>query len=244
MTKLIVITLALIAYIGLWYLLAEKLAVQERQAKEQEEKKIDIVQNEFVVKPKNIQDERIIKSKSYSNDEIQSSFIYFAILCSIITILCGLLVGFVDREMFRKEINDRYFNDVEYFFDLNSEFYAEEKAEILSQYTDWKIAMLVTFLIGFSITFIVSLIVWKHINKMRKSKLKITDEHIIATGDKERTMILPYENVFSISEGGIKGIILYTSIGKVTFSLIKNRDEIIKAISKRIKLDKVGNIPQ
>lgn len=243
MTKIFITILFFAIYILVWYLLASKFD-PHNNTQEPEPTEIEVVQNEIIVKPHKIQKESIIKSKSYSNDEIQSSFIYFAILCSIITILCGLLVGFIDREMFRKEINDRYFNDVEYFFDLNSEFYAEEKAEILSQYTDWKIAMLVTFLIGFSITFIVSLIVWKHINKMRKSKLKITDEHIIATGDKERTMILPYENVFSVSEGGIKGITLYTSIGKVTFSLIKNRDEIIKAISKRIKLDKVGNIPQ
>lgn len=201
-------------------------------------------QEQTVKNVNSTQNEHLIKSISYSKEELGRTLIIIILIFLIITVACGIIIGLIDREMFRKEINDRYFNDVEYFFDLNSEFYAEEKAEILSQYTDWKIAMLVTFLIGFSITFIVSLIVWKHINKMRKSKLKITDEHIIATGDKERTMILPYENVFSVSEGGIKGITLYTSIGKVTFSLIKNRDEIIKAISKRIKLDKVGNIPQ
>ena len=183
-----------------------------------------------------------IKSISYSKDELGRTLIIIIFICLIITILCGVLVGFIDREMFRKEINDRYFKDVEYYFDIDTEFYAAEKAELLSQYNDWKIAMLVIFLVGFSITFIMSIIIWKYLNNVRKNKLKITDEHIIATGDKERTTILPYENIFSVSEGGIKGITLYTSIGKVTFHLIKNRNEIIKAVSQKIKHDKSVNI--
>ncbi|MBO5343701.1 MAG: hypothetical protein J6A57_04560 [Ruminococcus sp.] len=183
-----------------------------------------------------------IKSISYSKDELGRTLIIIIFICLIITILCGVLVGFIDREMFRKEINDRYFKDVEYYFDIDSEFYAAEKAELLSQYNDWKIAMFVTFLIGFSITFIMSIIIWKYLSNVRKNKLKITDEHIIATGDKERTTILPYENIFSVSEGGIKGITLYTSIGKVTFHLIKNRNEIIKVVSQKIKHDKSVNI--
>ncbi len=183
-----------------------------------------------------------IKSISYSKDELGRTLIIIIFICLIITILCGVLVGFIDREMFRKEINNRYFRDVEYYFDIDSEFYAAEKAELLSQYNDWKIVMLVIFLVGFSITFIMSIIIWKYLNNVRKNKLKITDEHIIATGDKERTTILPYENIFSVSEGGIKGITLYTSIGKVTFHLIKNRNEIIKAVSQKIKHDKSVNI--
>lgn len=183
-----------------------------------------------------------IKSISYSKDELGRTLIIIIFICLIITILCGVLVGFIDREMFRKEINDRYFKDVEYYFDIDTEFYAAEKAELLSQYNDWKIAMLVIFLVGFSITFIMSIIIWKYLNNVRKNKLKITDEHIIATGDKERTTILPYENIFSVSEGGIKGITLYTSIGKVTFHLIKNRNEIVKAVSQKIKHDKSVNI--
>ena len=183
-----------------------------------------------------------IKSISYSKDELGRTLIIIIFICLIITILCGVLVGFIDREMFRKEINDRYFKDVEYYFDIDTEFYAAEKAELLSQYNDWKIAMLVIFLVGFSITFIMSIIIWKYLNNVRKNKLKITDEHIIATGDKERTTILPYENILSVSEGGIKGITLYTSIGKVTFHLIKNRNEIIKAVSQKIKYDKSVNI--
>lgn len=183
-----------------------------------------------------------IKSISYSKDELGRTLIIIIFICLIITIICGVLVGFIDREMFRKEINNRYFKDVEYYFDIDTEFYAAEKAELLSQYNDWKIAMLVIFLVGFSITFIMSIIIWKYLNNVRKNKLKITDEHIIATGDKERTTILPYENIFSVSEGGIKGITLYTSIGKVTFHLIKNRNEIIKAVSQKIKHDKSVNI--
>ena len=229
MTKTIFLILFFVFYIGIGCLLSIKFDPHNKKDQE--------------LKTSNkIQSNSMIKSISYSKDELGRTLIIIIFICLIITIICGVLVGFIDREMFRKEINNRYFKDVEYYFDIDSEFYAAEKAELLSQYNDWKIAMFVTFLIGFSITFIMSIIIWKYLSNVRKNKLKITDEHIIATGDKERTTILPYENIFSVSEGGIKGITLYTSIGKVTFHLIKNRNEIIKAVSQKIKYDKSVNI--
>ena len=228
MTKIIFIILFFVVYIGVGFLLSIKFDLHNK--KEQELKNSN-----------KIQSNSLIKSISYSKEELGRTLIIIILLCLIITIVCGILIGLIDREMFKKEINNTYFKDVEYYFDIDSEFYAAEKAEILSQYNDWKIAMLVTFLIGFSITIIGSFIIWNYLNKFRKNKLKITDENIIANGDKGRTTILPYENIFSVSEGGIKGITLHTSIGKVTFHLMKNRNEIIKAVSRRIKFEKSGN---
>ena len=229
----------LAALIGVWYFLVFIVAAPP----EKQEQDLIVPQNiECDIISKNNQEKRILKSKSYSETEIEHMFIIIDLICSIIILAFSILVGIIDRKMYEKEINDRYFKDVEYYFDIDSEFYAAEKAELLSQYNDWLTYSTITFLVGIVLIIIISSIVQNALNNMRKNKLKITDEHIIATGDKERTTILPYENIFSVSEGGIKGITLYTSIGKVTFHLIKNRNEIIKAVSQKIKHDKSVNI--
>ena len=229
----------LAALIGVWYFLVFIVAAPP----EKQEQDLIVPQNiECDIISKNNQEKRILKSKSYSETEIEHMFIIIDLICSIIILAFSILVGIIDRKMYEKEINDRYFKDVEYYFDIDSEFYAAEKAELLSQYNDWLTYSTITFLVGIVLIIIISSIVQTALNNMRKNKLKITDEHIIATGDKERTTILPYENIFSVSEGGIKGITLYTSIGKVTFHLIKNRNEIIKAVSQKIKYDKSVNI--
>ena len=229
----------LAALIGVWYFLVFIVAAPP----EKQEQDLIVPQNiECDIISKNNQEKRILKSKSYSKTEIEHMFIAIDLICSIIILAFSILVGIIDRKMYEKEINDRYFKDVEYYFDIDSEFYAAEKAELLSQYNDWLTYSTITFLVGIVLIIIISSIVQTALNNMRKNKLKITDEHIIATGDKERTTILPYENIFSVSEGGIKGITLYTSIGKVTFHLIKNRNEIIKAVSQKIKHDKSVNI--
>lgn len=229
----------LAALIGVWYFLVFIVAAPP----EKQEQDLIVPQNiECDIISKNNQEKRILKSKSYSETEIEHMFIIIDLICSIIILAFSILVGIIDRKMYEKEINDRYFKDVEYYFDIDSEFYAAEKAELLSQYNDWLTYSTITFLVGIVLIIIISSIVQTALNNMRKNKLKITDEHIIATGDKERTTILPYENIFSVSEGGIKGITLYTSIGKVTFHLIKNRNEIIKAVSQKIKHDKSVNI--
>ena len=229
----------LAALIGIWYFLVFIVAAPP----EKQEQDLIVPQNiECDIISKNNQEKRILKSKSYSKIEIEHMFITIDLICSIIILAFSILVGIIDRKMYEKEINDRYFKDVEYYFDIDSEFYAAEKAELLSQYNDWLTYSTITFLVGIVLIIIISSIVQTALNNMRKNKLKITDEHIIATGDKERTTILPYENIFSVSEGGIKGITLYTSIGKVTFHLIKNRNEIIKAVSQKIKHDKSVNI--
>ena len=229
----------LAALIGVWYFLVFIVAAPP----EKQEQDLIVPQNiECDIISKNNQEKRILKSKSYSETEIEHMFIIIDLICSIIILAFSILVGIIDRKMYEKEINDRYFKDVEYYFDIDSEFYAAEKAELLSQYNDWLTYSTITFLVGIVLIIIISSIVQNALNNMRKIKLKITDEHIIATGDKERTTILPYENIFSVSEGGIKGITLYTSIGKVTFHLIKNRNEIIKAVSQKIKHDKSVNI--
>ncbi|MBR3970505.1 MAG: hypothetical protein IKJ87_05440 [Ruminococcus sp.] len=228
----------LAALIGVWYFLVFIVAAPP----EKQEQDLIVPQNiECDIISKNNQEKRILKSKSYSKTEIEHMFITIDLICSIIILVVSILVGIIDRKMYEKEINDRYFKDVEYYFDIDSEFYAAEKAELLSQYNDWLTYSTITFLVGIVLIIIISSIVQTALNNMRKNKLKITDEHIIATGDKERTTILPYENIFSVSEGGIKGITLHTSIGKVTFHLIKNRNEIIKAVSRRIKFEKSGN---
>lgn len=225
--------------IGVWYFLVFIVAAPP----EKQEQDLIVPQNiECDIISKNNQEKRILKSKSYSKTEIEHMFITIDLICSIIILAFSILVGIIDRKMYEKEINDRYFKDVEYYFDIDSEFYAAEKAELLSQYNNWLTYSTITFLVGIVLIIIISSIVQTALNNMRKNKLKITDEHIIATGDKERTTILPYENIFSVSEGGIKGITLYTSIGKVTFHLIKNRNEIIKAVSQKIKHDKSVNI--
>lgn len=241
MTKFFLLVLFFAIYILVWYLLVLKFD-PHNNTKEPEPIEKEVVQNEIIVKPHKIQKESILKSKSYSKTEIEHMFIIIDLICSIIILAFSILVGIIDRKMYEKEINDRYFKDVEYYFDIDSEFYAAEKAELLSQYNDWLTYSTITFLVGIVLIIIISSIVQTALNNMRKNKLKITDEHIIATGDKERTTILPYENIFSVSEGGIKGITLYTSIGKVTFHLIKNRNEIIKAVSQKIKHDKSVNI--
>lgn len=229
----------LAALIGVWYFLVFIVAAPP----EKQEQDMIVPQNiECDIISKNNQEKHILKSKSYSKTEIEHIFITIDLICSIIILAVSILVGIIDRKMYEKEINDRYFKDVEYYFDIDSEFYAAEKAELLSQYNDWLTYSTITFLVGIVLIIIISSIVQTALNNMRKNKLKITDEHIIATGDKERTTILPYENIFSVSEGGIKGITLYTSIGKVTFHLIKNRNEIIKAVSQKIKHDKSVNI--
>ena len=218
------------ALIGIWYLLVFIVAAPNE--KQEQELKTS----------KNISNNPHIKSISYSKKEVEHVLIIIDIILSITTIAISILVGLIDREMYKKEINESMFKDMEYLFDIDSEFYAEKKAEILSQYNDWITYMSIAFLIGIVMIYVTSSVLEHLLNNMRKSKLKITDEHIIATGDKGRTTILPYENIFSVSEGGIKGVTLYTSIGKVTFHLIKNRNEIIKAISQKIKLDKSVNI--
>ena len=229
----------LAALIGVWYFLVFIVAAPP----EKQEQDLIVPQNiECDIISKNNQEKHILKSKSYSKTEIEHIFITIDLICSIIILAVSILVGIIDRKMYEKEINDRYFKDVEYYFDIDTEFYAAEKAELLSQYNDWLTYSTITFLVGIVLIIIISSIVQTALNNMRKNKLKITDEHIIATGDKERTTILPYENIFSVSEGGIKGITLYTSIGKVTFHLIKNRNEIIKAVSQKIKHDKSVNI--
>ena len=229
----------LAALIGVWYFLVFIVAAPP----EKQEQDLIVPQNiECDIISKNNQEKRILKSKSYSKTEIEHMFITIDLICSIIILAVSILVGIIDRKMYEKEINDRYFKYVEYYFDIDSEFYAAEKSELLSQYNDWLTYSTITFFVGIVLIIIISSIVQTALNNMRKNKLKITDEHIIATGDKERTTILPYENIFSVSEGGIKGITLYTSIGKVTFHLIKNRNEIIKAVSQKIKYDKSVNI--
>lgn len=218
------------ALIGIWYLLVFIVAASNEK------------QEQELKNSKNISNNPHIKSISYSKKEVEHVLIIIDIILSITTIAISILVGLIDREMYKKEINESMFKDMEYLFDIDSEFYAEKKAEILSQYNDWITYMSIAFLIGIVMIYVTSSVLEHLLNNMRKSKLKITDEHIIATGDKGRTTILPYENIFSVSEGGIKGVTLYTSIGKVTFHLIKNRNEIIKAISQKIKLDKSVNI--
>ncbi len=229
MTKIIFIILFFVFYIGIGCLLSIKFDPHNK--KEQELKN-----------SKNISNNPHIKSISYSKKEVEHVLIIIDIILSITTIAISILVGLIDREKYKKEINESMFKDMEYLFDIDSEFYAEKKAEILSQYNDWITYMSIAFLIGIVMIYVTSSVLEHLLNNMRKSKLKITDEHIIATGDKGRTTILPYENIFSVSEGGIKGVTLYTSIGKVTFHLIKNRNEIIKAISQKIKLEKSVNI--
>ncbi|MBQ6944814.1 MAG: hypothetical protein IJN43_10890 [Ruminococcus sp.] len=283
MTKFFLIVLFFAIYILVWYLLVLKFD-PHNNTKEPESTEKEVVQNEIIVTQKNTRNDYVIKSKSYSKTEIHKVLIYVNTVFIVITIITGSIVGYRNKENFRKSIQPSiesllvnmeaqfnfnitysghatslYENDIDFEIVIGDKTYIlkerwhiygndkrnnkiEFTNQIMSQNKEWILDMVIVFVTGVSIIFCLSFIAWKILSNMRKNKLKITDEHIIATGDKERTTILPYENIFSVSEGGIKGITLYTSIGKVTFHLIKNRNEIIKAVSQKIKHDKSVNI--
>ena len=87
------------------------------------------------------------------------------------------------------------------------------------------------YAVGFAIGAAIIVLGWLIYAAFHVGELTITDRRVVGKTTWGKQVELPRRQISAIAMGGLKGIAIATSSGRIRFSLIKNRDELYRVLS-------------